>query len=247
MALNLESFYPIIYSLGIFVSIIISTHIGLKILDIIIKRTIGVTNPILATAIQRYVFWIVWIVAILFAISQIEFTIDILLAIILLIGFGFVLAGKGILENILSRFFLDLNPQYKIGDWIRVKNYYGRVVQINTFYTTLLTESGEAIHVPNMLFSKEIVVNISSGAGVEVMVPISVAKDRDLVKTERDLKEIALRMKEYLRSGLEPRITISKLSQQGAEIQIFLRIKRPEDRQTVLSEINKKIKNYLET
>lgn len=247
MALNLESFYPIIYSLGIFVSIIISTHIGLKILDIIIKRTIGVTNPILATAIQRYVFWIVWIVAILFAISQIGFTIDILLAIILLIGFGFVLAGKGILENILSRFFLDLNPQYKIGDWIRVKNYYGRVVQINTFYTTLLTESGEAIHVPNMLFSKEIVVNISSGAGVEVMVPISVAKDRDLVKTERDLKEIALRMKEYLRSGLEPRITISKLSQQGAEIQIFLRIKRPEDRQTVLSEINKKIKNYLET
>ena len=60
------------------------------------------------------------------------------------------------------------------------------------------------------------------------MIPISVPKDKDLVKVENDLKDIALGMKNYLRSGSEPRITISKLSEQGAEIEIHLRIKKPE-------------------
>ena len=63
-------------------------------------------------------------------------------------------AMQDTLGNILGGLALQLDDSLEIGDWVRLDDICGRVVEIQWRYTALLTRNGEKVVVPNALLMK---------------------------------------------------------------------------------------------
>ena len=63
-------------------------------------------------------------------------------------------AMQDTLGNILGGLALQLDNSLQIGDWVRVDEVCGRVVQIQWRYTAILTRNGERVVVPNAQLMK---------------------------------------------------------------------------------------------
>lgn len=63
-------------------------------------------------------------------------------------------AMQDTLGNILGGLALQLDDSLKIGDWVRLDDVSGRVVEIQWRYTALLTRNGERVVVPNAQLMK---------------------------------------------------------------------------------------------
>ncbi|MFL5346110.1 MAG: cyclic nucleotide-binding domain-containing protein [Hyalangium sp.] len=73
------------------------------------------------------------------------------------------LALQETLGNLFAGLSLQLERPYQVGDWIRIKEHTGRVVQIGWRATRILTTKRESITLPNSMVAKEIVKNFSYG------------------------------------------------------------------------------------
>ncbi len=51
---------------------------------------------------------------------------------------------------------------FKVNDWVNINGQYGCVEKIGTFVTTVLTEDGQRVHIPNQLIYSQNVINYSS-------------------------------------------------------------------------------------
>jgi len=81
-------------------------------------------------------------------------------------GFGifalaFSLAFQDILKNFLAGIFLLLERPFRIGDEITVEGYTGSVEMVQIRTTTLRTEAGEEVQIPNSRVYTQTVVNRS--------------------------------------------------------------------------------------
>jgi small conductance mechanosensitive channel len=68
-------------------------------------------------------------------------------------------AAQEILGNAMSGIFLIFKKSFKINDVIEIKEYKGKVIEINLHDTILEDEERNIITVPNSLFSNEILKN----------------------------------------------------------------------------------------
>ncbi|HNV72269.1 MAG TPA: mechanosensitive ion channel, partial [Candidatus Ozemobacteraceae bacterium] len=73
------------------------------------------------------------------------------------------------LQDVLSNFFAGLSvhisPPFKIGDWVKVGGFFGRVTESNWRATTLQLSSGESVTLPNNDISKKDILNCSARLG----------------------------------------------------------------------------------
>jgi small-conductance mechanosensitive channel len=106
------------------------------------------------------------------------------------LGIGFGL--QTIINNFVSGLIILFERPIKIGDRIEVGNVQGDVVRIGGRSTTILTNDGIAIIVPNLKFIMENVVNWShSGESVRFRIPVAVAYDSDVRLVEKLLLDVA--------------------------------------------------------
>ncbi|MBF0499504.1 MAG: mechanosensitive ion channel, partial [Candidatus Riflebacteria bacterium] len=75
------------------------------------------------------------------------------------------LALQDVLGNLVSGLSVHISPPFKIGDWIRVAGYFGKVVESNWRATTLKTPSRELVILPNNDIAKKEIVNLSYAPG----------------------------------------------------------------------------------
>ena len=73
------------------------------------------------------------------------------------------LALQETLGNLFAGLSLQLERPYQVGDFIRIKEHTGRVVQIGWRATRIITTRREHITLPNSMVAKEIVKNFSFG------------------------------------------------------------------------------------
>jgi small-conductance mechanosensitive channel/CRP-like cAMP-binding protein len=74
-------------------------------------------------------------------------------------------AMQDTLGNILGGLALQLDNSLEIGDWIRVDEHSGRVVEIQWRYTAIVTRNGEKVVIPNAQLMKGQFVVIGSAEG----------------------------------------------------------------------------------
>jgi small-conductance mechanosensitive channel len=122
----------------------------------------------------------------------------------------------------------------------------GKVIEINAMTTVLLAENDELISVPNSVLIREVVVNTSPLAWKEVTVPIALNSNVDLPAFESDL----LRSLAKLRSRLDPRfppvLGTKSRSPQTTDLTVTLMLRRPEEREAITGEVNKRVIEVLE-
>ncbi|MDO9517915.1 MAG: mechanosensitive ion channel [Methanosarcinaceae archaeon] len=192
-------------------------------------------NPYFAAHIKYYASILIWTVAIILGIKQAGISTDILILLIGLVGVGFIVSASYVLQNFVSRTFLNMQMQYKTGDIISIKEFSGKIIEITDLNTVLLDNEGNLVAVPNVLFLKEIWIKHKL-SGYEMTLPIIIKKEIDAVSFEKELLDSIKSMKKYFKK--EPGVVTTKMGDKITELTLTLNLKDPEKKSIVTVEAN---------
>jgi small conductance mechanosensitive channel len=240
--IDLTPFLTLIY-FGVILAVtwLFSYVVGLVIWGLMRK-----SNPQVTAAAQRVGFVIVWFVGIVFAIQELGVGVDALLLVLGLLGVAAIVALRQPLENFGAKYFSDLYTPFKIGDTIRVGDQAGKVIEVNAMSTILLSEDDQLIALPNSTFLRTSVVNLTPQAWKELIVPITLPGSVDLPAFESDMLKALSRLRLRLDPRYPPVFTLKARSPQSTDLVLTVMVRRPEDRDSVLSEVNLRLSETME-
>jgi small conductance mechanosensitive channel len=237
------SLIPLLY----FALVLVATYIVAKVAGIIISRFMRQSYPLLAAQARRVGWIVIWLVGIVLAIEQLGINSTVLLLVVAIAGVATIVAIRVPLENIGAKYFQDVYIPFKIGDSISVQGHFGRVVEVNSVSTILLTDDDQLISIPNSVFVKEVVVNSTPQAWKEVTIPIAVRNGVDLAELESSIMKSMGKLRLHLDKRFPPVVTTKSRGPQQTELVLTVMIQRPEERDAVVTEINKRISEIMDS
>lgn len=240
--MNLEIFYQLVA----FASILVITWILAKLVSALLGRLLKRSVPLVATKVRRIAWVLVWLLGLIFAVEQLGLRVDLLLLLLALLGASALIAHKDALQNIASRYFSDVYIPIKVGDSIKIREYSGKVIEINPLSTILLTEQEELVSIPNALFIREIVANISPQAWKEVSIPIVIDGAIDIAWFEREVLKFCNKLRIHLDERFPPILSVKNKSESSTELLLTLMIKEPTKKDVLISEVNSKVAEIIE-
>ncbi|MGI9087129.1 MAG: cyclic nucleotide-binding domain-containing protein [Chthoniobacterales bacterium] len=86
---------------------------------------------------------------------------------ILAIILGF--AAQNLLSSLVAGLSLQIERPYRVGDWLRLGEIYGEVMEINWGATKLRTTDAISLHIPNNEIVKQTIVNLNYPSVVHAM------------------------------------------------------------------------------
>jgi len=226
--------------------ILVATWLFSYVVSLAVAGLMRRSNPQVTAAAQRLVVVIVWLVGIVFAIQELGVGVDALLLVLGLLGVAAIVALRQPLENFGAKYFADLYTPFKIGDTIRVGDQAGKVIEINAMSTILLSEDDHLIALPNSVFLRSSVVNLTPQAWKELIVPISLPGSVDLPAFESEMLKALSRLRLRLDRRYPPVFTLKSRTAQSTDLLLTVMIRRPEDRDSVLSEVNARLSEVME-
>jgi small conductance mechanosensitive channel len=204
------------------------------------------SNPQITVAAQRLGVTIVWLVGAVLAVQELGVSVEILLLVIGLLGAAAIVALRQPLENFGAKYFTDVYTPFKIGDTVRVGDHVGRVIEINAMATVLLTEDDRLVSLPNSTFLRQSVINLTPQAWKEVLVPITIPSSTELASFENLMLKALSRMRTRLDRRYPPVFTVKSRNAQSTDLLLTLMVRRPEDRDPVLAEVNLRVTETME-
>jgi small conductance mechanosensitive channel len=229
-----------------FLVIMAVTWVVAYLIGVVLARLMGRSAPLVAAQTKRLAKVFVWTVGILLAIEQLGLRVDLLLVIIGLGGVALIVGNRDSLENISARYFSDLYVPVRVGDYVAVRGYTGRVIEMNPISTILLSADDQLISIPNTVFVKEAVVNATPQAWKELTIPIVVNGDVDLPEFEREVLKSCNKIRLHLDQRFPPVLSVKSRSSQTAELSLTLMVKEPGRKDEISSEMNQRISAIVE-
>jgi small conductance mechanosensitive channel len=202
--------------------------------------------PQVATGARRLGALIVWMVGVLLAVQEAGLSIDILLIVVGLFGFATIIALRQPLENYGAKYFSDVYSPFKVGDTIQVGSYAGKVIEINAMSTVLLSEDDRLIALPNSFFMKEPLINASPQAWKELIIPITVAANVDIAPLESEILKSLSKLRLRFDKRFPPVLATKARTAQSTDLVLTVMIRRPEERDSILVEVNKRIHDAMQ-
>jgi small conductance mechanosensitive channel len=218
-----------------------------KLATILIGKITRQSKPLVAAQARRTTWVVVWIIGAILAIEQLAINSTVLLLVLALLGVGALIAFSLPLQNIGAKYFSDIYLPFKVGDSITVGNYSGKVVEINSMSTILLTDNDQLVSVPNALFARRVVVNATPQAWREVSIPLEVGGQIDLPSFENAVLKSLGKLKLHLDKRFPPILTTRNRGPDFTELTLTVMIRRPEEREAIVNEINKRVSQVMET
>ncbi len=233
--------YDFLYQIAIFVAVLVITAFSALVIKIILGTMFRSWAPVVRTHVQRIISGVVWLVGLVLAVQLVGLRIDFLLLLIALFIIGVLIAIRGALENIGARYFHDVYVPFKVGDVIKTGESSGKVIEINPIATILLTDDEKLISVPNSLFIREKVENLTPQIWQEILVPITISGSVDLPEFESEILRACNKMKVYLDERFPPILTVKNRDEKSVDLVLTLMVKEPSKKNAIIYEINKKI------
>jgi small-conductance mechanosensitive channel len=109
--------------------------------------------------IGRVVFIAILTVGALTALGLLGVPWTTVVALTSVLGLAASLAMQDVLKNFVAGVYLLVERPFRIGEWIKVRDYVGAVETIDVRTTTLRTEDGSAVLVPNAILFAEVILN----------------------------------------------------------------------------------------
>ena len=155
----------------------------------------------------------------------------------LAIGFG----AQSLVKDIITGFFILLEDQYAVGDFVKIGSFDGVVEELGLRVTKLRAFSGELHIIPNG--NIEIVTNGNRGA-MRALVKVSISYEEDFDRIIKVLENICNKIKSTNESILDgPTILgINELGESYITVNIVAKTK-PMDQWSVQRAIRKEIKD----
>ena len=226
--------------------IFLSTWIISIILRSLVSKSKGNLSPSMSRQTRRIVTWITWFVGILIALSQVVLDLTILLISIVLGAIVLAISLRHVLSNLVSYEVIKSYEPFKLGDWVQVGKFFGRVVDITWADTVLMTPDNETVYVPNSKITQNIIVNKTTPGGTRIAISIVISRALDLSEVEKALLDIGSELKEELIPEFVPEVRVTNLGAQSVRLALLLRINNPAKGRLIASRVRKRAKERLD-
>jgi MscS family membrane protein len=136
--------------------------------------------------------YLIWFVAFLLILSNFNIDITPLLAGAGIAGIALALAAQDILSNFLGGAIITVDKPFKIGDRVKIDDFFGDIVSIGPRSTRMKTLDNQIVTIPNAKVTSSIVINYAMpDVKLKVRIPFSVAYGTDMPRVKKILLEIA--------------------------------------------------------
>jgi small-conductance mechanosensitive channel len=136
-----------------------------------------------------------------------------------------------------------LSP-FRIGDWIRASDVYGRVVKIDDLYTTLVTSGNESVIIPNGKLTSDVIVDRTANGSINVPVEVDVPSRVELSALTSALSNLAREVASSftdIGDKESPEIHILSQTPGTVRIRVTLRVSNPAREEEAKSELRKRV------
>jgi small conductance mechanosensitive channel len=213
---------------------------------LVVGRLMRNSSPQLARVARQLIAFAIAIIGATLALQFLGVNPAIIFVIIALLGATVLIALRGVLANYGAKYFSDLFVPFKVGDTIQVRGISGKVIEINPMTTVLLSDTDQLVSVPNESMIREVVVNTSPQAWKEVLVPVTIGGNVDLAAFESELLKSLSKLKTRLDPRFPPVLTTKSRTTQSTDLVLTVMLRRPEDRDAITAEANKRLSELLE-
>lgn len=204
-------------------------------------RMMARSTPAVAVQARRVAWLVVWPIGIIFGLGVLGLNAEILLVFVALLGAGAIVSLRKPLENMGSRYFTDVYVPFRVGDSISIHGHTGKVIEMNSISTVVLDDQNHLVSIPNTTFMEDVVVNVTPRAWKELVVPVVVGNDIDMATFESEVMKSLGKLQLHLDKRFPPVLTTKSKGAQSTELTLLLYIQSPEERDTMLAEVNKRI------
>jgi small conductance mechanosensitive channel len=236
---------PLAVQLLTVVLIIVLTYLVVRFYRIIITRVAGTVPSGLVASLQQIGSWAIWILGVIIVLNTLDVPILLLLLLLFLGGLTMIVAYRQILTDMAASQFVSTYQPFKVGEWIEVQDYYGRVIERNLIQTKILTPDNEIVIIPNSTLLKRSVINRTRSGALRVQIPVVVSTAVDLEKIEDQLLHIAEEVKVDLLPDTTPQVRVTQVTPQETQLVLLLQIANPAKRDQIISEVQKKFYELL--
>lgn len=152
------------------------------------RRVGGAPTPKIHRDVADFLLYLATAIPILKTQLQLDVTTLLGTSAVLSLVLGFALQDT--LGNLFSGLSLQFDRPYQVGDFVRVGEHEGRVVQTSWRSTRILTPRNEEITLPNSLTAREPILNLtSSGSPVGLDVTIGTAYAAAPTRVKAEIRE----------------------------------------------------------
>lgn len=230
-----------VFTIVIFAAILVVTWLCAKLASYAVGRLMRESSPQVTAGAQRLVAVVVWLVGIVFAVQELGVSADVLLVVLALLGVAAIVGLRQELENLGARYFSDVYGPFKTGDSIQVGEYVGKIIEINAMSLVLLSDDDRLVSIPNSTLMREAVINLSPQAWKKLTVPVTIPSSVDLAAFESELLKSISKLRSHLDKRFPPVFTTKSRTPQATELILTVMIRRPEERDSILAEVNKRV------
>ena len=227
------------------VVIFILTYLVVRFYRIIISRVAGTVPSGLIASFQQIGSWAIWILGVIIILNTLNVSIYLLVVLLFLGGLTMITAYRNILTDMGASQFVSTYQPFKVGEWIEVQDYYGRVIERNLIQTKILTADNEIVIIPNSTLLRRSIVNRTRSGGLRVQIPVVVETKIDLKKIEDYLLGIAADMKVDLLPDSTPQVRVAQVGPQETRLLLLLQIANPAKRDQIMSDVQKRFYELL--
>jgi small conductance mechanosensitive channel len=229
----------------IVIVILFLTYLVERLYRTIITRAAGTVPSGLVVSFQQIGTWSIRVFGVIIVATYLNFNILLLLLILLIAGLAMITAYRNILTDMAASQFVSTYQPFKVGEWIEVQNYYGRVIERNLIQTKILTPDNEIVIIPNSILLRRSVINRTRSGALRVQIPVVVSTAVDLEKIEDQLLHIAEDVKVDLLPDTTPQVRVTQVTPQETQLVLLLQIANPAKRDQIISEVQKKFYELL--
>jgi MscS family membrane protein len=190
------------------------------------EKSEGDWDDRLVELFELVIRYVVWFAALLLILSVFEVNITPFLAGAGIAGLAIALAAQDILSNFFGGALITVDKPFKVGDRIKVDNFYGDVIHIGPRSTRLRTIEYQIVTIPNNKITTNVIVNYSMpDPKIKMSIPVSVAYGSDIDKVTKILLEVvddAVKNTEYLLSDPKPQVLFVEFG--ASELKFIIRV-----------------------
>lgn len=158
-----------------------------------------------------------------------------------LVSVAFVWLFKEYLANIIDGLLIIFSDDFKIGDYIKVNEYKGRIKDIRFLNSKLITDEGDMVFIPNSLLFQREVINFSKVKFKRIIFDFEIDKSL-FTKIRKVEKSIVKNLKKEFDGIIEEdkfMLKVERIHHQGAMLRAEISVRKYDF--TLEAEIEKNI------
>jgi len=126
-------------------------------------------------------------IVILMAAGMLGFQVSAIVGVLAGVVFAIGLALQGFLGNFASGITIVFFKPYKVGDWVQIADFFGKVESIQIFNTTLITPGDKTLIIPNGKVTDDVITNFSTKGHIRLELSVTMPYEESFPKVEKTI------------------------------------------------------------